>query len=68
MDQKTEAIETYLMLLRHEMGVDGIKTVGKEFIEYVVDRAGGDPSEVADVLKHSAVRPADNGEYFIDES
>jgi hypothetical protein len=61
-----EEIETYIMLLKHEMFAEDIKTIDKEFIKQIVLRAGGKLNEVGDVLNHPAVRKADSGEYFVD--
>jgi hypothetical protein len=63
MDQE---IETYIMLLKHEMFAEDIKTVDKEFIEQIVLRAGGKSSEVGEVLNHPSIRKADSGGYFVD--
>jgi signal transduction protein with GAF and PtsI domain len=62
MDQN---IETYIILIKHEMGAEGLKTIDKEFIKQIVLRAGGNPSEVVEVFSHPAVRKASNGEYAV---
>ena len=62
---KKSEVETYVMLLKHEMFAEDVKTVDKEFIEQIVLRAGGNSSEVGEVLNYPTVRKADNGEYIV---
>jgi len=59
-------IETYIMLLKHEMASEDVETIDKEYIIQIVLRAGGRSSEVEEVLNHPKVRKANNGEYFVE--
>lgn len=62
-----ERIETYVMLLKHEMLAESIKVVDKKYVKGIVLRAGGKISEVEEVIDHPNVREVNNGEYIIVE-
>lgn len=59
-------IETYVMLLKHEMLADQVKKVDKGFIRQLVLRAGGKASEVEEVVNHPSVSKTDSSEYTVE--
>ena len=59
------AIQTYVMLLKHEMLAEYIRTVDKKFIEQIILRAGGKLSEVDEVLNHPSISKTENGKYTV---
>lgn len=58
-------IESYIVLLQHEMFAENIKTVDKGYITEVVLRAGGEESQVEEILNHPWVNMGVNGEYTV---
>lgn len=60
-----EKIETFLMLVKHEMFAEQLNTIDKNFIKQVVLRAGGIDNDVDIVLKHPSVKEIDDDMFYI---
>jgi len=62
---ENEKIDTFLMLIKHEMFAEQLKTIDRNFIKQVVLRAGGIVSDVDIVLKHHSVKEIDDDMFYI---
>ncbi len=62
---ENEKIETFLMLIKHEMFAEQLETINRAFIKQVVLRAGGKVSDIDEVLKHPSVREIDDDLFYI---
>lgn len=65
---QNEKIDTFLMLIRHEMLVEQFETINRAFIKQIIQRAGGEVSDIDDVLKHPSVKEIDNDLFYIKTS
>ncbi len=65
---ENEKIDTFLMLIRHEMLVEQLETINRDFIKEIVLRAGGKVSDIDNVLKHSTVKEIDDDLFYIKTS
>lgn len=65
---QNEKIDTFLMLIKHEMLAEQLETINREFIKQIVFRAGGTVSDIDDVLKHPVVKEIDNDLIYIKTS
>ncbi len=63
-----EKIETFLMLIRHEMLVEQFETINRDYIKQIVLRAGGKVSDIDEVLKHPIVKEIDDDLFYIKTS
>lgn len=58
-------IESYIVLLQHELFAEDIKAVDKGYITEVVLRAGGKETQVEEILNHPLVSMEINGQYTV---
>ncbi|MDT7831807.1 hypothetical protein RQM59_05410 [Flavobacteriaceae bacterium S356] len=65
---ENEKTNTFLMLIRHEMLVEQIETINKDFIKQIILRAGGKVEDIDDVLKHSSVKEIDDDMFYVKTS
>ena len=65
MEMNKEKIDTFLMLIKHEMFAEQLETINREFIKQIVLRAGGKVSDVDHVLEHSTVKEIDEDLFYI---
>lgn len=56
------------MLIRHEMLVEQLETINRAFIKQIILRAGGEVSDIDDLLKHSTVKEIDGNLFYIKTS
>jgi|GEM_PF-6504023 len=61
-------IDTFLTLIRHEMLVEQCETTNRAFIKQIILRAGGEFSDIDDVLKHPTVKGIDDDLFYIKTS
>lgn len=65
---KNEKIETFLMLIRHEMLAEQLETINRNYIKQIVLRAGGKVNDIDEVLKHPTVKEIDDDLFYIKTS
>lgn len=65
MEMNKEKIDTFLMLIKHEMFAEQLETINREFIKQIVLRAGGKVSDVDHVLEHPTVKEIDEDLFYI---
>ena len=65
---KNTIIDTYLGIIKAEMLVEYIETIDRNFIKEVILRAGGEVSEIDDVLKHPSIKEIDEDLFYIKTS
>ncbi len=63
-----EKIDTFLMLIKHEMMVEQRETVNQDFIKQIILRAGGNQNDFDDVIRHSVIKEIDNDLYYVNTS
>ncbi len=63
-----EKIDTFLMLIRHEMLVEQFKAINRAYIKQIVLRAGGKVSDIEEILKHPTVKEIDDDLFYIKTS
>ena len=62
---ENEKIDTFLMLVKHEMLSEQLDTINKNIIKQVVLRAGGKVVDVDNILKHPSVKEIDYDSFNI---
>jgi hypothetical protein len=62
---QNEKIDTFLMLIRHEMLVEQFETINRAFIKQIILRAGGEVSDIDDVLRDPTVKEIDDDLFYI---
>jgi len=62
---ENEKIDTFLMLIKHEMFAEQFDTINRNFIKQVVLRAGGKIADIDNVLKHPSVKEIDYDSFYI---
>lgn len=65
---KNTPIDAYLGIIKAEMIAEYIETIDSNFIKEVVLRAGGNISEIDDVIKHPSVKEIDEDLFYIEAS
>ncbi len=62
---ENEKIETFLMLIKHEMFAEQLETINRAYIKQIVLRAGGKVNDIDDVLKQPTVKEIDDDLFYI---
>lgn len=65
---ENEKINTFLMLIRHEMLVEQFETINRDYIKQIILRAGGKVSDIDEVLKHPTLKEIDDDLFYIKTS
>ncbi|MBD3861976.1 hypothetical protein [Olleya marilimosa] len=62
---ENDTIDTYLGIIKAEMIAEYIETIERNYIKQVVLRAGGEISEINDVINHPSVKEIDEDLFYI---
>ena len=62
---KNTEIDTYLGFIKAEMMAEYIETIDRDFIKEVVMRAGGNSTDIDNILKHPSVKEIDRDLFYI---
>lgn len=62
---ENDTIDTYLGIIKAEMIAEYIETIDRNYIKQVVLRAGGEISEINDVINHPSVKEIDEDLFYI---
>ncbi|WP_170164439.1 hypothetical protein [Sinomicrobium pectinilyticum] len=60
-------INNYLEIIKHEMLVESLETIDRNFIKEIVLRAGGKVSDIDIILKHPSVKEINEDLFYINK-
>ncbi|RNL92289.1 hypothetical protein ED312_03765 [Sinomicrobium pectinilyticum] len=64
---KNTMINNYLEIIKHEMLVESLETIDRNFIKEIVLRAGGKVSDIDIILKHPSVKEINEDLFYINK-
>ncbi len=62
---KNTTLDTYLGIIKAEMLAECLETIDREYIKVIVLRAGGNVTDIDNILKHPSVKEIDDDLFYI---